>query len=1068
MYPRSLRASAEICWQCQWRLRTVHSNIRPTQIRNGVSSIKVSRSPRRALHVAPQVRPPFHSTKPTDTDISQRLQQIAVTSASTTPPFDPALTPRPTQIPLRDHLVQWQEQYGAPGEEVLSAFENHPANRDVYNRVSKLNSAFNTDEEADMEEWNDIEDEGEELITIGLFLKPGDVVELVQAGREPVLAVFIQQLDGDSQFYSVDGRWCHSTLGRVAFAITDCIDPSLLEPLVPFLPTSPKRADPKGEIHVPTNIGIPIQRILQGMTREAEKIYRTNAPVLDTAYAALADAQRTRMMTLSQIAKTLLAPNDPAWKPSPAALLAVRKALNHNEFLFPSDIRSHRLTNVFAIRSNKDVDVVETVHEWIRDYCEYLALSARKSRETSRKPTKGVTYIKDFLAKARRLIARSRKDRDANIGIIGPSKSRLSDSGSTSSSRSLWDEEFSSTDKQIINFLQAWVLMGQYVGIGNLHAACTTLVASTGYYDHTTIQSNGFPENDLSDIRRSTGMLFLQEIGVLTPYENRALYDEQLMLPTVRVSRNVELLNTKAEQIRKNPGFRDSMADLRRDWGSMTVYCIDDEGAQEIDDGISIERVNGSTSEFWIHVHVANPTAFFDKTHTLSGLAAHMTESVYTPERAYHMIPQWAAQGHFSLDQDRPVLTFSSRIDTSGNVLETNIQPGTIRKIVTMTPSDLSGLLGATTSSETTRFVVGGEVPIKAATAEKPTRSAEELQDIQDMYKAAQSLWTKRKKAGGVRMFGLSNSVRVFEESGRGGVTWNPPSTDRARFVQGDPIIELTNRVPRSFIAFEIGPSNIVEEMMMLACSTAASWCTDRKIPVMYRGTISRPTSSGELSSEELKIQHILPRLEKHGDVPYGIANRYISSLGRAIAHSSPLAHKLIGVPGYVKVTSPLRRFSDMIAHWQIEAAIRHEARHGEKFNGSELTGKRGILPFTHRQIQESIVTLSPREKIISMTKKDSLRFWSLLALFRAFYYKEAPLPEVYRFWVTRATRQLGAKIFHAQGVLPDYGYLAKFTNEIDAQEGDEWEVQLQRIDVFARQIHVKPIRLLRREEDLL
>jgi exoribonuclease R len=500
----------------------------------------------------------------------------------------------------------------------------------------------------------------------------------------------------------------------------------------------------------------------------------------------------------------------------------------------------------------------------------------------------------------------------------------------------------------------------------------------------------------------------------------------------------------------------------------MTVYCIDDIGAQEIDDGISIERVNGDTSEFWIHVHVANPTAFFDKTHTLSGLAAHMTESVYTPERSYPMIPPWATQGHFSLDRDRPVLTFSSRIDTSGNVLETNIQPGIVRKVVTMTPLDVSALLGATTTSETKRFVVGGNLPVKVETAKKPTRSAKELQDIQDMYTAARSLWARRKKAGGVRMNGITNNVRVFEEPGRGGVTWNPPSTDRARFVQGDPIIELTNRIPRSFIHFDISPSNIVEEMMMLACSTAASWCTDRKIPVMYRGTISPPTSSDALSSEELKSQHVLPILEKRGEVPYGIANRYISSLGRAIAHSSPLAHKLIGVPGYVKVTSPLRRFSDMIAHWQIEAAIRHEARHGEKLNASELTGERAILPFTHRQIQESIVTLSPREKIITMAKKDSLRFWSILALFRAFYYKEAPLPEIFRFWVNRAPRQRGAKTMLAQGVLPDYGYVAQFTDETDTQVGDEWEVQLERIDVFARKIHVKPVRLLRREEGLL
>jgi hypothetical protein len=935
--------------------------------------------------------------------------------------------------------------------------------------MSKLNSAFKSDEVVDTEDWNAMdENEGEELITIGLFLKPGDVVELSQPGREPVLAVFVQQLDSNSQFFSVNGRWCHSIIARVAFAITGCIDPALLKPLLPFMPTSPGKADPKGEVHVPVNLATPVQRILERMTEEAERIYRTNAPVLDTAYAVLADPKRTRMMTLSQIAKTLLARNDPAWKPSPAALLAVRKSLHHNEFRFRSDIRSHRLTNVFAIRPKNDVQVVETVHEWIREHREFLATTSTKPNEVPRKRSQGVTYVMDFLAKARRLIALSRKDREPNLGVVGPSKTGLSQPGDASGVEIVWGETFSSTDKQIINFLQAWVLTGQYVGIGGLHAACANLIMSTGCYGVSAVRSDGMSDSEASQIRRTTGMVFLQEIGVITPYENRALYDEQLMLPTVRLSRNLELLNTKAEMTRKNPDFRDSMADLRRDWGSATVYCIDDAGAQEIDDGISIERINGETSDFWIHVHVANPTAFFDKTHALSGLAAHMTETVYTPERSFPMLPLWTTQGYFSLGRDRPVLTFSSKIDSGGNVLERRIEPGIVRNIVTITPSDVSSLLGDQTTHETRRLVVGGKLLINEVSKKTPTVSAEQLRDLQDLYTAAQRLWEMRKAAGGIRISSTVNHVRVFESPGRPGMTWSAPSTDRSRFIKGDPIIEVTNRISRGLIHFGISPANIVEEMMILACSTAASWCTERKIPVMYRGTIA-PPSNDALSSEELKAQYVLPHIEKHGEVPYGTAVRYITSLGRAIAHSAPLSHKIIGVPGYVKVTSPLRRFSDMIAHWQIEAAIRYEARTGKKFDANvSSTDIHGILPFTQRQMQESIVTLSPRERIIGGTKRSSSRFWSTLALFRAFYYKEAPLPDTFRFWVRRAPDDVRFQLKSATGLLPDYGYDAFLTASRDAQVGDEWEVQIERIDVFARSIYVKPVRLLRREEDPL
>jgi hypothetical protein len=935
--------------------------------------------------------------------------------------------------------------------------------------MSKLNSAFKADEDVDAPEWNATEeDDGEELITIGLFLKPGDVVELSQAGREPVLAVFVQQLDSNSQFFSVNGRWCHSVIARVAFAITGCIDPAVLKPLLPFLPTSPGKANPKGEVHVPAELAAPVQRILERMTEDAERIYRTNAPVLDTAYAVLADPNRTRMMTLAQIAKTLLARNDPTWKPSPAALLAVRKSLNHNEFRFRSDIRSHRLTNVFAIRPKNDVQVVETVHEWIREHREYLAMSANNSQETVRKRSKGATNIVEFLKKARRLIAISRKDRDPNLGTVGPSKTGLSSKGELSSVHLVWGELFTTTDRQIINFLQAWVLTGQFIGMGGLHSACANLIMATGCYGKGTIHNTGMSDAQAGEIMRNTGMLFLQEIGVIMPFENRALYDEQLMLPTVKLSRNLELLNTKAELTRRNPDFRDSMVELRRDWGKATVYCIDDVGAQEIDDGISIERINGENSEFWIHVHVANPTAFFDKTHALSGLAAHMTETVYTPERSFPMLPSWATRGYFSIDRDRPVLTFSSRVDTNGNVLEKKIQPGIVRKIVNMTPSDLCSVLGDKTTYKTSRLVVGGEIPVNEEPHKTPKVSAAELQDLQDLYTVAQALWETRKRAGGVRFGSNDNRVRVFESLDRTGITWNPPSTDRSRLVQGDPVIEITNRVPQSVIHFGMNPENIVEEMMMLACSTAASWCTERKIPVMYRGTIEPPKTDA-ISSEELRNRFVLPQFEKHGDVPRGLALRYIASLGRAIAHSAPLPHKIIGVPGYVKVTSPLRRFSDMIAHWQIEAAVRYEARSGKKFDATELTpGPRGILPFTQRQMQESIVTLSPRERIISATKRSSVRFWSTLALLRAFCYKEAPLPDVFRFWVRDTPDESRGHMKGALGSLPDFGFPASFVDTTEVNVGDEWEVQLERIDIFQRHIYVKPVRLLSREEDVL
>jgi hypothetical protein len=1018
-----VQAAQKICWQ----------------LRGHVSTRTVPWAARRALHA-----PPTPATSTSLPDVTNP----AILDASR---------------PIRERLQLWQHEFGGPNDTDLSAFENYRQRDEVTNNMTKMHGS-KSDEDFGSNELDDgeVDNDGDELVTIGLFLKPGDVVEISQGDREPVLAVFVQQPDMRSQFYSVNGRWCHALLSNISFAIPGCIDPVLIQPLVPFLPTKPSEASAKSSIQVPRELGSPVREALDQVKQESERIYRESATILDTAYSSLADQTRTRMMTLTQIAKMLLAPRDPAWTPSPAALLAVRKALHHDEFRFRSDARSQRLTNVFSIRPKDDVQVVEQVQEWVRQYNEHNASLAAVSTTPASLRTKGFIYVNSFVKKARRLISISRKHRDAIRGFVGPNKLR-EHIDSHSSLAVEWAEEFTTTDKLIIAFLQAWALTNQFTHMPGLNAACSSILQATKCYGADTVQLNG--EEPWIPMDRSAGYLLLQEIGVITPHENKAIYDEQLALPTVRLSRNLEVLNNRAEATRKDPDFRDSMAALRQDWDQLEVYCIDDVGAKEIDDGISVSRVFGKPSEYWIHIHVANPTAFFDKTHVLSGLAAHMTETVYTPEQTFSMLPTWASRNYFGLDRDRPALTFSTRLDLSGNIYERKIQSGIVRRVTSITPSEVATLLGEETKADTWKLVVGGKVPLAEKRA-TPGCSPRQIQDLQDMYAVARALYTSRMAAGGVRIRSGNFNTRVFEKAGPSGLTWMPPSNDRARFIQSDPIIELTTTGTggTDYLSDTFNPTNIVEEMMLLGCQTAAAWCSERNIPVMFRGTVEDPNNS--LDANVFKNEVMIPYYKEHGRVPQSMAFAYAASLGRAIAHSSPIPHKLIGAKSYVKVTSPLRRFSDMIAHWQIEAALRHEARTGQKFNFHDSTADlKPVLPFSHRQIQESIVTLSPREKIITRAKNFSQRYWAIMALMRAHYYKEAPLPETFK--VVIRTAAPGSLSGMPMGFMSDHSLPVVVLNVpgCEPQRGDLWEARIKHLDVFHRAIMVEPLQLLQRDD---
>jgi exoribonuclease II len=79
--------------------------------------------------------------------------------------------------------------------------------------------------------------------------------------------------------------------------------------------------------------------------------------------------------------------------------------------------------------------------------------------------------------------------------------------------------------------------------------------------------------------------------------------------------------------------------------------------------------------------------------------------------------------------------------------------------------------------------------------------------------------------------------------------------------------------------------------------------------------------------------------------------------------------HWPIGIPdgdGYVRVTSPLRRYSDMVAHWQIKYALLKEK-----------------LPFSVEWLEEFIKFSTVRSKLQKREKHRHKLFWALVFIKR-------------------------------------------------------------------------------------
>lgn len=579
---------------------------------------------------------------------------------------------------------------------------------------------------------------------------------------------------------------------------------------------------------------------------------------------------------------------------------------------------------------------------------------------------------------------------------------------------------------------------------------------------------------------------FLQELGVVQPWENRVPYDDKLLLPVAEHSRSLLALAKAAANFNAK-GLEDTMQDLRTDWKDMTVFCIDNVGAKEIDDGVSLERIEG-LDEYWIHIHIANPTAFLSPESDLSKMASHLGESLYFPERNWPMLPPSITQQYFSLASDRPVLTFSVRLNGQGDIIDKKIRNGTIRNVITVNWSQLNHTLGY---SDTTADVVltVGKVPEHALPKPKELNLTEEhIEDLKTLEILARKRSALRPQIDGKTHQQNMTDIAVYTHASGPGIPLSLPSRKVARYFSGDPTIQLRGKGLISAHNSADDTSVLVTEMMLMCCEVAAAWASERALPVLYRGTVDNPN----LEDRETFIEkHIKPLTENNLPVPLLMIKKLRRLGGGTVLSSKPLPHSHIGAACYTRATSPLRRYGDMVTHWQIESALREEARIGKSLD--KTFRPQQWLAFPHGAIKDIARRLLSRERLITRAKGHSHQHWITHLFFRAFYFGQAKLKDELTVvlssanpsnpWIEANIIEYGCRCTMYEP--KDYGFgwdgqfgsgeappeVAAKASQIAIHEGsfgwrtgDTWAVAIDRVDPFVRAIFVKPLRLISRE----
>ncbi|KAJ1569599.1 hypothetical protein HK405_015470 [Cladochytrium tenue] len=453
-----------------------------------------------------------------------------------------------------------------------------------------------------------------------------------------------------------------------------------------------------------------------------------------------------------------------------------------------------------------------------------------------------------------------------------------------------------------------------------------------------------------------------------------------------------------------DPASIESDGVLRRDFGDLPVYVIDSATAHELDDGISYERLpNGDE---WVHIHIADPTSVIPHNHPLALLAQLRGSSIYLPERHYPMLPDILSERVFNLGcagsgNPQPAMTFSARLGADGEILDWSVSPSFVRNVRILHYRSVNAILSweDVYGFQTSR--VGLDPWIQHA-----------FDTLAPADSAAADVARKSDPAAAADLLRLQSILRrhLMLRVSRGGFVSDQPGFAVKVPVPDYPLPHDTLRPTRALddprsnghggsaspavappiivldptAVSHVEPAPIlVSECMILAGRVAAKFFQERRLPAAYRGQAAPrrdvdPAAAAAVDAARAAVD------SRSGVLPFWSHRDVIPAMSPSSVSTRPLAHCSMGIlgpadaaaagssglAGYVKVTSPLRRYSDAMLHWQIKAALSVTAPAG--------SGSPHPPPFAEDEVARLAARLHRLERTARRAGRAADRFWAL------------------------------------------------------------------------------------------
>lgn len=342
---------------------------------------------------------------------------------------------------------------------------------------------------------------------------------------------------------------------------------------------------------------------------------------------------------------------------------------------------------------------------------------------------------------------------------------------------------------------------------------------------------------------------------------------------------------------------------VRMDYRSWVTVTIDGETAQDFDDAVSVKKLGNG--RFLLGVHIADVSHYVQPDSSLDEEAYKRGTSVYFPDRTLPMLPEKLSNNICSLRPKEERLTFSVilEIDRGGNVLKRTFHPSLIQTKARMTYRSVY------------KIFEGDE--------EERRKFCELVPDLMLMKELACILNRKRKGEGSLD-FDLTEPELVYKE-----------------------------RTLISVLPFERNKAHqVIEEFMVAANETVATYLSGRNIPLIYR--IHPKPREDDLKKlremlalfciylpqeRRIKSEDLQQALNQAEGKPWEkfIDLQVLKSLQLALYSEENRGHYGLAKKAYTHFTSPIRRYPDLVVHRILRKVLRGEELKSQSLSSMAL-----------------------------------------------------------------------------------------------------------------------------------